>query len=115
MQDYTDIPQPAEKAVWEDAAERWYRQNVPSYVFDELGQLMDDEGPSIEDAPKYAASIDWNICHYCAGPCGYCPHKGSGEAYCECCDNTIFGITECTFCPIRNLKFLISQLPKESK
>lgn len=112
MTDNNEIHQPTDRPVWHEAAEKWFRENILPFQLDDYGH---PEG-YIAFAKKYAAGVDWNICRYCAGPCGYCPQKYSTDPYrCEPCPQDPYDITECTYCPIAYINYLLKLLTEESK
>lgn len=55
---------------------------------------------------NFTSDIDWNMCHFCAGPCGNCPQKHSGDPYaCDDCSREVIDyLTECDFCPYKQFR-----------
>ena len=69
--------------------------------------LQYDRANSRNDLQELADKMDWDLCHYCAGPCGDCPQKHSRDPYpCDPCPQDQYGVTECTYCPYRMLREL---------
>lgn len=84
----TERPSPAYIAAFR----KWERETYLRY----------DAAASRSDLQHLADTMDWCMCHYCAGPCGDCKRKYADEPYpCEPCPQTQFGITECSFCPFQ--------------
>lgn len=79
--------------AWRIAFYRWYDK-----------ARLDFENSGAEVCPTVAkalaASMSWNMCDFCAGPCGDCHQKRSAEEYpCDPCPQDQYGMTECSICP----------------
>ena len=95
--------------VWMRAFNGWTDQIMREWL-KRTNYDLDDIGASYCEAEtrEFASSIDWDVCHYCLGPCGNCAEKQREQPCCDPCPQDKYGITECTYCPIAMLKKLQS-------
>ena len=95
---WTRHPEPQRPApAYIRAFDSWSREIYSQY----------DKATSRNDLQELADKMDWNMCHYCAGPCGDCKRKFSHKPYpCDPCPQDQYGVTECTYCPYRMLREL---------
>lgn len=93
--------------VWMRAFYGWADQMMSKWVSqaqcdpDEIGMSHCEE-----ETNEFAASIDWDVCKCCLGPCGDCKEKHREQPCCDPCPQDVHGTTECTYCPIVMLKKL---------
>ena len=79
--------------VWDDAFNCWFAQASVA--------LHNMRPNNINTLQMFLVSAITSICEYCAGPCGTCSKRYSGEPYaCDDCPQDHLGdLTACHCCP----------------